>query len=622
MCGISGYISNKEVEHEKLLKVLNHRGPDDCGSYSTVKNEKQCFLAHNRLSILDLSHAGHQPMKTADESIVLVYNGEVYNFEELKNCYLKEEQFHSSSDTEVILKLYQKYGLAMLDWLNGDFAISILDQKEDKLHLIRDRMGVKPLYFYFQDGDLYFSSEIKGILAAGVKAVLNQEVLQQYFVFKYVPDQNTLFKGIKRVEPAHLLTYDFKSQEIKKSQYWQAKPNDDYVKLSYPEAQKELYRLIEKACERRLVADVPLGTFFSGGLDSSIIAHFLKGKKEIQHYCAAKDETDLKKEGTTSDAHYAKKLAEQWEMNLDFIPIGQEQLSLELIRKTLHFSDDLIADGSQIPSYLITQKAAEKSTVILSGMGADELFLGYAGHLLLAIDQKFTALPKGISQAVFNRFAKFESGKGKFKAYKRYLQKLGNYHQYGNQRFGMYNVVGDVESAKGIFKENDESSEALFNHYFPEEEDPFESLKQFEWKNFLVKNLHYTDRMSMANAVESRVPFLDHEIVEFAYNCPLKYKISSTFSGKRILKDAFKQHLPKELIKRRKAGFGMPLRSLLSSKEQVYKLLDLDFFNSFASFNRSGIETCIYQHIKGIKDNSALIYALISYQEWYKMYID
>jgi asparagine synthase (glutamine-hydrolysing) len=622
MCGITGYISTKPRDKDKLLSVLHHRGPDDKGSFSKNFGDKECFIAHNRLSIIDLSDNGHQPMQNEDGSIVIAYNGEVYNFRELKIEKLAGEQFKSNTDTEVILKLYQKYGLEMISLLNGDFAIAILDQNRGKLHLIRDRLGVKPLYYHLKERELFFSSEIKGILAAGIKPELNQDLLQQYFVFKYVPQQNTLFKDIKRLAPSHYLSYDLNSGKTEIKKYWSPSIRADYQQLSYGDAQSQLYDLIEKACLRRLVADVPVGTFFSGGLDSSIIAHFLRGRGDIQHYCAAKKEADLKHEGTTSDAKYAKQLADQWGMNLELINIGQEQLTLELIRKTIEFSDDIIADGSQIPSYLITQKAAQKSTVILSGMGADELFLGYAGHLLLAVDQKFDQLPNWLSSLLMKRFAGLQSGKGKFKAYKRYLQKLGNYHQYGNQRYGMYNVVGDVGSAQEIFMETNPSVETLFKSYFPKDQDPFDSLKEFDWNNFLVKNLHYTDRMSMANSVESRVPFLDHEIVEFAYNCPTEYKISSTFKGKRILKDAFRQHLPQDLIDRRKAGFGMPLRSLLSTDAQIDKLLDKDFFNNFTAFSVPGIDNIIKQHTQGSKDNSALIYALITFQEWYKMYIN
>ncbi len=624
MCGIAGYISNEDWNGNQMLETLNHRGPNNTGDYNTTLKNKKVFIGHKRLSILDLSSNGNQPMKNSSETIIISYNGEVYNFQELKFKYLKGHNFQSNTDTEVLLKLYELKGIEFLNELNGDFAISILDKSKEKFYLIRDRMGVKPLYFHSSNQDLFFASEIKSLLAVGIKAELNKEALQQYFTFKYVPENNTLFKNTYRLPPAHYLCYDFNNQAFEIEKYWEPKPNPDYERLNYNDAKKETYRLIEDACKLRLVSDVPVGTFFSGGLDSSIIAHFLKGNQSISHYCAGKEDKDLKKEGTTSDGHYAQKLAEEWGLNLDMISIGGKQLSTELIRKTVGFNDDIIADGSQIPSFLITEKAANKSKVILSGMGADELFLGYAGHQLLLLDQKVNTIPNFIAKPLLNLFAGLNPGIGSFKAYKRYLQKLGNYQKFDSARFGLYNIVGDFESSTSIFKtkaENESEMISFLSSYFPSDQNPFDNLRKFEWSNFLIKNLHYTDRMSMANSVETRVPFLDHRIVELAYNIPRNYKLSNTGKPKRILKDAFAQHLPSYVVQRRKAGFGMPLRSLLSERQQLNKLLDLDFFSSFEYFEMEGIQKSINLHLTGAKDNSALIYALITYQEWYKMYI-
>jgi asparagine synthase (glutamine-hydrolysing) len=622
MCGITGYISNKAWNSEKMLEALHHRGPDSEGVFHSDFKTKKVFLGHKRLRIIDLSDGGSQPMFSDDEQIILTFNGEIYNFLELKKTILKGHQFKSNSDTEVLLKLYELKGIDFLEVLNGDFAISILDKNKEKLFVIRDRIGVKPLYYFSNSTDFIYASEIKSILAAGIPAALNKDELQNYFTFKYVPGNNTLFKHIYRVPAAHYLCHDFKSSTLSTHKYWSPKVDKSIQELSYEEAQTAIYDLVEDACKIRLIADVPVGTFFSGGLDSSIIAHFLKGNQEIDHYCAGKNEADLKKEGSTSDAYYAEKLAKEWEMKFHKISIGGNELTLELIRETLKYSDDLIADGSQIPSYLITKKAAKKSTVILSGMGADELFLGYAGHQLLLLDHRLNHFPKMLTTPLFKTFASLNPGKGSFKAYKRYLQKLGNYNSYENERYGMYNVVGDFESSTAILTHKSQTIKPLFASYFPEGEDPFEGLKKFEWDNFLIKNLHYTDRMSMANAVESRVPFLDHRIVEFAYNLKRSYKLSNTGKTKRVLKDAFSAHLPDYVTNRRKAGFGMPLRSLLSEREHLRTLLDLNFFNNFEEFSEEGIQLIIDQHIQGTKDNSALIYALISFQEWYKMYIN
>lgn len=619
MCGITGYIANEKLPLEQMMMVVQHRGPDAQGKFETSINQKYIGLGHTRLSIIDLSEKGHQPFVSDDQKIQVVFNGEIYNFLELKNQYLKNEVFYSDTDTEVILKLYQQKGIAFIDLLNGDFSIAILDQSQNRLFLIRDRAGVKPLYFYYQQDKLVFGSEIKSILKSGVKAELEMENLQKYFVFKYSPANETLFKNIKRLQPAHFAEYDLNNHSFQIKRYWQAEQKDKYKGISYQEAQSEIKKLLQDATEKRLIADVPVGTFLSGGLDSSIIASFLKGNENIMHYCASKQTKDLIKEGTTSDFKYAQQLAKEWHLNMTEIPIGSDNTNLEQIRNTIKYGDDLIADGSQIPSFLITSQAAKQSKVILSGMGADELFLGYAGHQMTLIDSWLTNMP--FSNSIAKVFYSLDQGKGKFKAFRRYLHKLGKYYSYPNYKYGLYTIVGDFENSLSVFKGDKESIIQFLANYFPEGANPFDCFKKFEYDNFLQKNVSYLDRMTMANSVEGRVPFLDYRIIEFAYSIPRKYKLSNTGKTKAVLKDAFKNDLPDYVTNRRKAGFGMPLRSIFSSEQKVNELLDRELLNSIEGFSLSDIEKHIQTHLSGREDNSALTYALISFQEWYKMYI-
>ncbi|MBL4592614.1 MAG: asparagine synthase (glutamine-hydrolyzing), partial [Flavobacteriales bacterium] len=600
-------------------KVIQHRGPDALGKYETVINNKKIGLGHTRLSILDLSEKGNQPFSSLDNKIHLIYNGEVYNYLELKEQHLKNEIFISNTDTEVILKLYQQKGMGFIDLLNGDFSIAILDENENKFFLIRDRAGVKPLYFSTQNDNLIFGSEIKSILKAGVKAELATENLQKYFVFKYSPANETLFKNINRLQAAHFAEYDLNNATFQIKKYWEPK-QDKYQGITYQEAQDEIKILLQDATEKRLIADVPVGTFLSGGLDSSIIASFLKDKENINHYCASKEAKDIKKEGTTSDFHYAQQLAQEWNLNMTEIPIGSDNTNLEQIRNTIKYGDDLIADGSQIPSFLITQQAAKQSKVILSGMGADELFLGYAGHQMTMLDGWMSKMP--LSNAMAKMGFSLDQGKGKFKAFRRYLHKLGKYYQYPNYKFGLYTIVGDYENSLSVFNGDKENTTEFLSNYFPEGANPYECFKRFEYENFLQKNVSYLDRMTMANSVEGRVPFLDHRIIEFAHSIPRKYKLSNKGKTKVVLKDAFKNDLPNYVTNRRKAGFGMPLRSIFSSEEKINELLDRDLFNSIEGFSLTDIEKNIQAHLSGREDNSALIYALISFQEWYKMYIN
>ncbi len=621
MCGITGYISNSDFNRESMVTALQHRGPDAKGTYSDIAYDKKVFLGHTRLRIIDLSAEGDQPMATADGNIQLIYNGEVYNFQELKAKFLPHHQFKSTTDTEVVLHLYQQLGIDFVNELNGAFAMAIYDKNKAQLHLIRDRAGIKPLYYHYSNGTLVFGSEIKSILAAGIEAQVAESRISRFFVFKYTPGDDTLFKGIYRVPQAGCLTYDLATGDHHIEKYWQ--PTEDTVvrNMKYKDLRAMFYELLRDAVNKRLVADVPVSTFLSGGMDSSVIAHFLRNNTNIQHYCAGKDEADIKKEGTTSDFHYASKLARQWHLNLTEIPIGSDELTLEQLRTTLHYSDDLIADGSQIPSYLITKAASQQSRVVLTGMGADELFMGYAGHLITSVSLFLDRLPKVFSKPIAKKFGKAEAGKGKFKAYKRYLQKLGKYYQYPGYKYGIYSIVGDFENSLAICGGSPSDVTPFLEHYFSAGTHPFKALNEFEYENFMVKNLHYVDRTSMANSLESRVPFLDHTIINFAFNLDTKYKLGKGGVSKKIIADTFEAHVPEYIFNRRKAGFGMPLRSIFSQKEKINQLLDREFFGDFNYFSFEAIDQIIDHHINGREDNSSIIYALLSYQEWYKMYI-
>ena len=622
MCGITGSVSRSHFDVKSMLNAIKHRGPDATGSIEKKISDKNIFLGHQRLSIVDVSSAGHQPMSTGNEKIHIVFNGEIYNFKALRRAHLADYSFNSETDTETILYLYEKYGIDFINDLNGDFSFAILDEFKGKLFLARDRVGVKPLYYFNSGGHFLFASEIKSILASGLTFELDKEQVENFLVFKYQPENNTLIKNIERVPPGHIAELDINSGKLKFTCYWKLKKDKETAALNYNESTDYLKELLTDSVDLQLMADVPIGTFFSGGVDSSIIASLVKDHKEITHYTARKSAEDLKKEGSSSDYDYAIKLGRQWGLDLVAVDIGSDKANLDLIQKTLYYSDDLIADGSQIPSYLITREAVKKSTVMLSGMGADELFYGYPGHQISLLSSYLNKLPGGISKGISSFFSSLEVGKGHFKPYKRFLQKLGKYNHLGASRFGFLNIVGDYNNSVSLLKKHQGSALEIFNSYFLETENTFDAITHFEFNNFLVKNLHYVDRMSMANAVEGRVPFLDYRLVEFAYSIPREYKISHFGTGKRILKDAFSAELPAYLIKRRKAGFGMPFRSIFSERKKINSLLDIRFFSDMDIFSIEHLNKIIDSHINGYEDNSALIYALISFQEWYKIFLN
>ncbi len=623
MCGIAGYISTfNTIDGSKMIQTLSHRGPDHIGEYRDILNNFNIFLAHSRLSIIDLSSRGNQPMFSPDKNIVIIFNGEVYNFQKLKQQYLKEYNFRSRTDTEVILYLYDKLGIEFVKELEGDFAIAIYDKKRFKIYLIRDRIGVKPLYYAFVNKTLLFASEIKSILSSGYSFTLSKTNIQNFFVFKYVPGNNTLYREILRVRPGHYLEYDIKDNRISEREYWKLEKRKEYENLSYHESMELLCDLLEGSVKNHLISDVPVGTFFSGGLDSSIIAYYLKDYSQIKHYCAKKSKIDIKKEGTSDDYNYAKRLADFWKLEFYPIEINSEILTLDQLRKVIYYSDDLIADGSQIASYLITKESSSTSKVMLSGMGGDELFFGYASYLMTLLSIYMEKLPFFIENSIKNSFSLLSQGRGLFKSYRRYLHKLGKYHSYPYYKHGIYGIVGDFENSLSVYNNNNSNAIEHLRAYFSEDSDLFESKNRFSIDNFLVKNLHYIDRMCMANSVEGRFPYLDYRIVEFAFSLKRNYKLSNFGKFKKILKDAYRSKLPPSIINRKKAGFGLPLRSIFSSKNKIDQLIDKDFFNNFCEFSLENIDRIVKNHLVGIEDNSSIIYALVSFQEWYKMFTD
>ena len=601
-----------------MVRSLAHRGPDAHGEYLAAVAGQQVFLGHTRLSIIDLSPAGTQPMFSADRQTVIIFNGEIYNYRELRREFLSDHAFRSSTDTEVLLALYERMGLKCLQHLNGDFAFAVLDLRARRLQLVRDRVGVKPLYTAKIGRDLLFGSEIKALVAGGVRPVLDRDQLQNYFIFKYVPGEDTLFKGVRRLAPGSWLDYDLDTGATRAERWW----HPDITSRSaatYGEAAEQVAALVTDATRMRLVADVPVGNFLSGGLDSSIIASVIRNERQIAHYCARRSDEDSQIEGTSSDFDHAQRLARDWSLTFRPIDVGAGEMTIENIRRTVAFADDLIADSAQIPTDLITRGAAASSRVFLSGMGADELFLGYPGHALTLLDQRLRSVPG--SGAVVRGIAQMDQGRGAFKSFRRYLYKLGKYYDLPEYRAAIYSLVGDFAVSASVINTDTKAVRGFLAGYFPPGGDPFEAFKRFEFDNFLQKNLSYTDRMSMANSVEVRVPYLDHRIVNLAYSLPRSYKLGTWGRSKRVLRTAFVDVIPDHIQRRRKAGFAMPIRSLFASRERIDSLLNVGLLVEAAGINATAVNELIDRHIAGLEENSSIIYALISLQQWCGLFL-
>lgn len=618
MCGIAGYVSVAARDGSAMVRTLAHRGPDAHGEYLAAVADRQVFLGHTRLSIIDLSAAGTQPMFSADRQTVIIFNGEIYNYRELRREFLRDHAFRSGTDTEVLLALYERMGLKCLRLLNGDFAFAVLDLRAHRLQLVRDRVGVKPLYTALIGKDLLFGSEIKAVVAGGVRPVLDRSQLQNYFIFKYVPGEDTLFKGVRRLAPGSWLDYDLDRGEIRTERWWRPDISSRSA-ASYDEAAEQVAALVTDATRMRLVADVPVGNFLSGGLDSSIIASVIRHERQIRHYCARRSVEDRQFEGTSSDFDHAQRLAHAWSLKFQPVDVGADQMTSENVRRTVTFADDLIADSAQIPTDLITRGAAASSRVFLSGMGADELFLGYPAHALTLLDQRLRSVPA--SGAVMRWMADLEQGRGAFKSFRRYLYKLGKYYDYPEYRAAIYSLVGDFAVSASVINIDTRAVTEFLTGYFPPGGDPFEAFKSFEFDNFLQKNLSYTDGMSMANSVEVRVPYLDHRIVDLAYSLPRSYKLGFWGRSKRVLRAAFHDVIPDYIQRRRKAGFAMPIRSLFASRARVDGLLDVGLLAEATGVDATAVNGLIDRHVAGREENSSIIYALIALKEWCTLFL-
>lgn len=620
MCGIVGIIGEdiSGLNAEAAVAALSHRGPDMGDSFVERHAGKTVFFGHRRLSIMDRSNAGRQPMHADGASIV--YNGEIYNYAELKRVHLNDVGFVSKTDTEVALRLYVKIGDGFVKRLRGDFALAILNRRKNEVILARDPIGVKPLYVYRSNGIFAFASEIKAFRAAGLPLTFASEAVSDYLVFKYNPLQQTLFREVEKLRPGTMLHCDLATGHESATTFWNLDEHIVPYKGSLKSAAAELRERIDAAIHMRLIGDAPIANFLSGGLDSSIIGHAIKDGGHT-HYCAVKSRSDLRKEGTTSDGYYAKRLAAEWNLDLHTIPIGLDSLTDAELDRAVMASDELIADGSIIPAMLMAREAAKNHRVVLSGMGADELFFGYNGHYLTRLNSMVEKIP-GLRQSMPKILSGVSGNRGFFKAYRRYVQKWSN--NAGKPfEVGRFSVVGDVDSALRI-QNRPKDPAAIFSRYFNPSgsDEAFDRLFRFELDNFLVKNLHYLDGSSMAYGMESRVPFLDTEVVSFAAGLPSQFKIDARFNAKKILKLAYADVVPPYIVRRRKAGFGLPLRSILGERDTMKRLMPYPFLEGLGLFDMDEVLKLEADHASGRQDHSALLYALICLGRWHHMFFE
>ncbi len=631
MCGLAGFtgFSNNWELAERANIIQKHRGPDNQESWS----DDFIALAHQRLSIIDLSEAGNQPFHKGD--LVLVFNGEIYNYQALREVLVKEKQcqFNSSSDTEVILEMFQHYGSECLDFFEGMFVFAIYNKKKGDLFIARDPFGIKPL-FYTQIGQAFaFSSELKTLVdVPGFNKTINPKALVSCLNYIWISGNETMFEGCFKLPPGHFLTYS-KDQELSIKKYWDLEDfGQSYSKIEEKEKIREIEKEMESSVRRHMVADVPVSSFLSGGLDSSLISVLAKKINEkLSTYTIGTNTKDKKVESMPDDERYALKLAQKYKFDHHVIKISPSILKdLPFIVRTL---DEPIGDPAAINTYLICKAARKKGVkVLLSGMGADEIFFGYRRQKASVYALIFNRLPYPI-KSLINYVVQLMPVKIGAKGFK-----LGRWAK----RFMDFAMLPPEEAYMRSYSyyDPDQLKMLLDKDYWPaidqiraEHKDIFNSKFKGDYVNqichtdinmFMVGlNLTYTDRASMAASVEVRVPFIDKKIINTAMSIPGKQKYQKRES-KYILKKAAEKFLPKEIIYRPKASFGAPIRSWVSKdlRALVDDLLSEKNIKKRGIFNYNYIRNLIEKDRKGLEDNAYQIYQLLTLELWFRAFID
>jgi asparagine synthase (glutamine-hydrolysing) len=625
MCGIAGVISFKkpveDFKHnmEKAILQLGKRGPDSKGIFLHNK----VLLGHTRLSVIDTSNAANQPFTDETGNYTIVFNGEFYNYrEERKILESLGVKFFTSSDTEVLLKIYIHYGIDAFCRINGCFAFAIYDKPKEKLFVVRDRFGINPVCYYSDNEKFIFGSEIKALVALGIPKKIDNDSLRMFFNLNYIPSPWSIYENTFKLEPGSYL--EISNNLISKKAYYSINYSAPGSFLGdYESAKAELEILLDRAVQRRLVSDVPLGAFLSGGIDSSVITA-LASRHTDKLKTFSIGYTD---EPFFDETHYAELVAQKFKTNHKTFKIGNGELYSELFN-FLDYIDEPFADSSGLAVYLLSKKTREHVTVALSGDGADELFAGYhkhKAHYLASKDNFLNYLFK-FSAPVFSILPSSRNSglSNKIRQAKRYSSGINLNEKERYWRWCC--IMSDKQSLnltinKG-YKDFDLRKSQILSEI--DKKNDLNKILLSDVKLLLPGDmLTKTDMFSMANSLEVRTPFLDHELVNFAFTLPVSYKINSTMK-KRILQDSFKNILPPELYNRPKHGFEVPLLKWLRTDLQPIinnDLLNNEFIKTQNLFNPEVIEKLKNQ----IKSNNpgesvAKVWALIVFQYWWKKY--
>ena len=605
MCGFVGFCS-KDVKDKNVIKEMNnqiiHRGPDSDGYYF----DKDVNFGFRRLSIIDL-HEGSQPILNESGDTAIIFNGEIYNYQELReDLVAKGYKFKTHTDTEVILHGYEAYGEeGILAKLRGMFAFTIWDSKKEKLFGARDHFGIKPYYYALLDGDLLFGSEVKSFLKyPKFKKEVNEKALKHYLVFQYNPLEETFFKGVKKLRPGHYYVYENGKMEIKT--YYNL--TLDYKDMTFDEAVGKIEKEVEESVKYHKISDVEVGSFLSGGVDSSyVVATALPDKT----FSVGFDNKGF------NETMYAKELSDSLGIK-NFAKLITPDEFFEGINKVQYYSDEPHANLSSVPLYFLSKLASEQVKVVLSGEGADELFAGYNEYADALPQRMYRKLPFSLRHKLYLKYKDRKHFRGQTIILK-YGQKVEDRY------IGPAEIMSD-ELANSLVTskyKNAETSRDLTKKYYDEVKNMDDVSKRLylDMKMWIVEDiLLKADKMTMANSIELRVPLLDKKMWELARTIPVRHKVHNEIT-KYAFRRAAKNKLPEDWAKRRKLGFVVPF-VLWIKEEKYYKIVKEVFNKDFVSefFDKDKINKLLDDHFNGITNNGRKVYTIYTFLKWYEIY--
>ncbi len=645
MCGIAGLISQRpETRINSMLKAIEHRGRDDEGVWTSVAADaegRRACLGHRRLAIIDTSAAGHQPMLSADGRYALTYNGELYNYRELRReLEARGRLFRTDTDTEVLLAAFIEWGADCLARLNGMFAFAVWDERERTLTLARDHVGIKPVYYAVaRDArgaeSFVFASEAKAILASGlVPPELDVEGLHQQLTFLWTPDPQTLFRGIERLPPAHILVW--RDGQTTTREWWDVSFDEIEEGRTEESWRAETLETLERVVKMEMVADVPLGSFLSGGVDSSIITALMSrhsgAGRRISTYTVGFEAEDLRYDIIPDDARWARQVGKL--LDADYHEMLLKPEVAELLPKLVYHLEMPVIDMA-ISSYLVSREARETLTVMLSGMGGDEVFAGYPRHVAMRLAGALDVVPLALRRPAFGALAGALPGgrPGRFTAPLRNTKKFARSAALDfESRYLGFGTYFTDEAKRNLYtdelRERTRGVDAYARHrnYFARcaSVAPLNRLLYVDMKTFLpCLNLDYTDRTSMAATLEVRVPFLNREMLSLTARMPPALKLRG-MKRKYMLKRAAEKLLPRDVVWRKKAGFGAPIRAWLRGplRPLIDELLSEETVRRRGLFRPAEVRRIVEANTSGREDYNQQVLQLLTLEMWHRAFID